>query len=437
MRLKQFALFIAMIACEAAVQASPFVDQFLADVLAKHPAVKAAQAELRAADKEVTGAWLQILPEPQVTTSSPTTRKYSPTDAAVSQPKNTVAIEQKLWAGGKFTAGINSAEAANKAAQQKYEEARINTAVSVVEALQAYQSARRRVQVLDSMLSRLQRFVDLMDRRVAAEVSAPVDAALVRSRLVQANVDKANAIASLYLSITRLEQLNLTGESIDWGGLDLVVLGESVATGLPKGRDDAMNELQRVANVSPTVLRYQFEAEVATSRQEIIAADRFPQVYARIQKDRYSSDSYWAASHPNDLAPTVAYVGLRYAPGAGFATSMQSAAASERAQSAREQLDAAHREVTNQLHQDWEEWSSAGSRVVDYKTALMNAEVVSASYERQFIVGRLSWQQTLDAVRELGQMGVALADAQSSYWGASYKLRLRQGFFAEVMQEAQ
>ena len=276
-----------------------------------------------------------------------------------------------------------------------------------------------------------------MDRRVAAEVSAPVDAALVRSRLVQASVDKANTIASLYLSITRLEQLNFADNPIDWRDLDLAVLGDAVVTGLSKSRDDAMNELQRVASESPTVLRYQYEAEVATLRQEVIAADRFPQVYARIEKDSYSSDSYWAASHPNDLTPTVAYVGLRYSPGAGFATSMQSAAASERAQSAREQLDAARRDMTNQLHQDWEEWSSAGLRVVDYKTALLNTEVVSASYERQFIVGRLSWQQTLDAVRELGQMGVALADAQSSYWGASYKLRLRQSSFSESMQEAQ
>ena len=65
--------------------------------------------------------------------------------------------------------------------------------------------------------------------------------------------------------------------------------------------------------------------------------------------------------------------------------------------------------------------------MADYLSAVKNASSVSESYERQFIVGRLSWQQTLDAVREHGQVSMSLADTEASLWGASYRLRLRSG----------
>jgi len=204
----QLFVVILMLVINSQARANNFTESFIESVLSTHPSILSADAERQAAKEEITGSWRQILPELQVTTAKATD---SGANAPVTQPKNTIALEQKLWAGGKLSASIDAAKATHEVAAYKYEETRISLALNVIEALQAFRASTDRIRVIDETLRRLNRFVQLMDRRVAAEVSPPIDAVLVRSRLVQAQVDKSNAVAARNLSISRLQQLNLGG----------------------------------------------------------------------------------------------------------------------------------------------------------------------------------------------------------------------------------
>jgi adhesin transport system outer membrane protein len=403
------------------------VEKFLTSVLSNHPAVLSAYAELQAARNEVTGAWQQLLPELQATTARPTNRENNST--LVMQPKSTLAIEQKLWAGNKLTAGIEAAEMAEKSAQAKLNETRLNMALSAVEALQAFRSAVERLRVNEQTTQRLSRFESLMARRVEAEVSAPIDATLVRSRMLQAQVDQSNAQTAKRVAISRLQQLNLGGEPIAWEGLNAQSLGLALDVQLPADEGQAWQKLQAYVDTHPSVIRYSAEAQVARARQDILSADRFPLVYARVERNAYDNPNYATQN-----GVTTGYVGLRFTPGAGYASYSQARAAAERAQSAQQQAESGRREITNQLRQDYEEWRSAKSRLADYGSAVKNAAMVSESYERQFIVGRLSWQLTLDAVREHGQVSMSLADTEASLWAASYRLRLRSGEYDLLAQ---
>lgn len=403
------------------------VEKFLASVLSNHPTVLSAQAELQAARNEVTGAWQQLLPELQATTAKPTNRENNST--LVTQPKTTLAIEQKLWGGNKLTAGIEAAEMAEKSAQAKLNETRLNMALSAVETLQAFRSAVERLRVNEQTTRRLSRFESLMARRVEAEVSAPIDATLVRSRMLQAQVDQSNAQTAKRVAIARLEQLNLGGEPMAWESLNVQSLGLALDLQLPADERQAWQKLQAYVDIHPSVIRYSAEAQVARARQDILSADRFPLVYARVERNTYDNPNYATQN-----GVTTGYVGLRFTPGAGYASYSQARAAAERAQSAQQQAESSRREITNQLRQDFEEWRSASTRLADYASVVKNAALVSESYERQFIVGRMSWQQTLDAVREYGQVSMLLADTEAALWAASYRLRLRSGEYDLLSQ---
>ncbi|WP_310626347.1 TolC family protein [Limnohabitans sp.] len=398
------------------------VGNFLSSVALSHPSVLAAQADVRAAQAELDAAWRQMLPEMQVSTSRPTNQDSNST--LITQPKSTVAVEQKLWAGGKYTSSVNVAEAASNAMQARLDEVRLSATLAAIEALQGFRAATQKLDVNRQTLERLSRFVSMMERRVESQVSPPIDAVLVRSRMVQAKIDHANAQAAKSVSISRLQQLGLSDQAIDWSHVGMPQLGEPLLTGLPKNGEAAWRELDGLIDSHPSVRRAFYEAEAARHRQSASAADQFPTVYARVEKNRYDNPNY---ASQNGVIFT--YVGVRFTPGGGLVSMAQAKAAQEKAQSAQQQIETSRRDQTNQLRQDWEEWRSALERRSDYVSALSNAMAVSESYERQFIVGRMSWQQTLDAVRELGQMGLAMADTESSLWASSYRLMLRQGLY--------
>ena len=280
MKIKNVFLFFSVLCLQSfdSAYAQAFsVERFLATVVSNHPAVMAARAEAQAADAEVTGAWQQFLPELQATTAKPTNRETNST--LVTQPKSTLAIEQKLWTGGKLTASLELAEMAQKAAQAKLNEARLSIALTAIESLQAFRSAAERLRVTDQTMERLSRFESMMARRVASGVSAPIDATLVRSRMLQAQVDKSNAEAAKRVAISRLEQLSL-GAEVAWASLNVHNLGEGLQVKLPANPAFAWQVLEGQIEQHPSVIRFNAEARMARARQDVLSADRFPVVYA-------------------------------------------------------------------------------------------------------------------------------------------------------------
>jgi len=59
--------------------------------------------------------------------------------------------------------------------------------------------------------------------------------------------------------------------------------------------------------------------------------------------------------------------------------------------------------------------------------SLAGSQRVLASYERQFQAGRKTWQDLLNAAREVAQNEFSLTDAQSTIQGAMYRLQVRLG----------
>ena len=80
------------------------------------------------------------------------------------------------------------------------------------------------------------------------------------------------------------------------------------------------------------------------------------------------------------------------------------------------------RTVSEQVLADFALGLSAASRMASIQASLGAAEDVSASYDRQFLAGRKSWLDVMNAARELAQTETQLADLQSTQLVVTWRL---------------
>ncbi|RZL86868.1 MAG: TolC family protein, partial [Variovorax sp.] len=263
------------------------------------------------------------------------------------------------------------------------------------------------------MLQRLASHESMMLRRVAGELSTQVDLDLVRSRILQGQVEATQARTGIKLALTRLQ--NLTGRT------DLGVELATLPTSSPAEVDaryrlmNGRTDWDVVVDLQPSVIRAREEWQAGQRRIEAKEAEAFPQVYARV-------DHAMSGNHD-----TTAYLGLRYTPGAGFATAAEASALAARALAQEQTLQATRLETRQTLESDRDDYRDNGLRAQALDAAVSGARRVFESYERQFPAGRKTWIDLMNAVREEAQNAYSLADARAGQAAALNRLLLRVG----------
>ena len=86
------------------------------------------------------------------------------------------------------------------------------------------------------------------------------------------------------------------------------------------------------------------------------------------------------------------------------------------------EIEAQSRTVSEQVLSDYALALSVASRMTSIHASLKAAEDVSASYDRQFLAGRKSWLDVMNAARELAQTETQLADLQSTQLVVTWRL---------------
>ena len=181
-----------------------------------------------------------------------------------------------------------------------------------------------------------------------------------------------------------------------------------------------MVDLDAAARASFAVQVARSDVVVARAQLDAKSAERWPLAYLRANRPMGS------ASRDADNRASV-FVGLRYTPGAGFATLSEAQSLSARALALEQAVETAHRDTLDALTGDREELLNARRRMDFLDSAVQGSMRVLESYSRQFTAGRKSWIDLLNAVRELSQSRFAFADAQAAMAGALYRLQIRLG----------
>ena len=397
----------------AFANADTYMNTLINQAIQSHPLVGSARAEQQATTESIRAAKLNMLPAPTLSTG------YDPEDGMVSQ----LQIRQSLWTGGKLTANVNQAIFDDKAATEYVYEQQNQVAKTTIEAWQSYITAVSKQSVYYDNLQLLAEFESMMQRRVNQGVSARIELDLVTNRILQEQNAYQGAVEQQRIAIARLEQI--AGRRITAAELPTPNLSEIVNRAKGYSKDFERMAFDQASFYNPTVVKEYYRVEAAKQGVKSIQSSRYPTLYAQYAYDYYYDDQ----NNDNDNGSGFS-VGLSYDPGAGLSNLALAKASESRVNSLVQSKETSRRLVLETIQTQYQQFASAQDQERSLIAAVAGAQIVVSSYRRQFIAGRKSWLEVLNAVREHSQYEIQLVESRTAIIAAYYKLQVDFGMMS-------
>jgi len=371
-----------------------------------YPSVAAARASERAARAGLQGAKWQRFPGVSVELLGATTGSGG-SDYALT-------VEQPLWTGGRITGSIKLGKAQVSVTQAAVAEAQLDIAMRVTQAYFEFQRLIQRETILDESLREHQKLVESMVRRVANELSPNSDLELARSRTAQVAQELAITSGQRRMALTRLREL--TGEP-------LFTITSIMRYDPAVHHPDEAGLLDQVLAFDPKRRKLHADILVADADIQIRKSSLFPQLNAQYQKPTYGSDR-------------VGIV-LRAQTDGGLSRFSAVSAARERRTGAEIAILSNERELREVVEADLLENGVAKERAASSSLSATSATAVTESFMRQFVAGRRTWFDVMNAVRESMTARLGEVDARVSAMASAARLLMRSGRWTPQAQQDQ
>lgn len=377
---------------------------------AHHPSLKSAQFQAQAAEQDIAAAERQQWPQVSLVAET----NNNPDSVAASATR-LARVQQTLWDFGRVDSLVQEAETSSTLTQMQIKLREQDLHIQVITAWQQLVAAYTRQTIAQQHVAMLNGYRDQMQRRVNAQASPQIDLELVESRVSQGQVELDSARSQLEHSVFTLQQLTGVANLTD----HLQSLQPTVSDQAYRGYKAqlAANDWSAAAQQHPVVKAAELQYQVASQNIKTLSSEQYPQVYLRIDQP-LSKTAY------NNTKPSW-FVGLNYAPSAGFSGLAQVQSQVLRAESARDDIATAKLDIQQTMVADYRDFSSSLDRLQALENSVMGAQKVLASYQRQFQAGRKSWLDLLNAARELSQSQYQLAEIQATLSAAALRLEQR------------
>ena len=387
--------------------------QALRLALESHPALAQRRGEIDAAGFDIKSAEWKRYPTLTVERSQLLGRQPVITTNS-NQGAQTIRVEQRLYTFGRITSEIDAATLRQQGAEWALVETEQDLLTRVVGAYMELVRQSARLRIAGRNIDEHQRLVDLIQRRRESGVSSDVDAALAQARLAQARAEQASFRAAALNARVSLEQL---------AGAPLPGDPETPRRAERLKWSDAARALDQAAGFSPTLKRLAANVDLAETDVRARNAAIYPEVVGRYERFNGSAQVI-----PFDRWMVV----LQYQPGAGLSQVPLIDAARRRVEAATSGLEAGRRDLTERVFSQYNEARSLLEQIEPARGYQRASADVMDSYLRQYTAGRKTWQEVLNAQRELTQAGYALVDTESATTAAFLKLDVLTGELARA-----
>ncbi len=411
------AAVVAMVALSSAPRAET-LEEALVEVYLGNPELAAGRARLRAADELVPQALAGWRPTISIDggvegvsgqARSSVTGQQLDIDRATRRIG--AQIRQNLYAGGATTAATSRAE--NLVRAERANLLALEQRV-LLDAIDAYTAVWRDRAVLDLALNNEQRLRRQLqatrDRFQVGEV-ARTDVAQAEARLSRARADVEAAKANLAASTAFYERV--VGK--EPGRLSK----PTRLTALPK----TLAEARSIAAQNPQVIATTFSLAAAQDEADLSFASLLPSVDLVARADRIEEPQptlSWQRSASIGLTVTIPL----YQGGAEYA---RVRAARQTIEARRNDLDAAHRAVQQQVASAWDRLLAASAAITAFRAEVRANDIALQGVQEENLVGARTVLDVLDAEQELFTSRVNLVRAEREEILASYQLKAAIG----------
>jgi adhesin transport system outer membrane protein len=362
-----------------------------------HPSVKAKLAEVQAAQADLeTAKWSRF---PTLSTEA---------TSSGGRVQGAVLVQQPLWAGGKIAAHHRLAQAQLKLAEASLQETRNSlmqqTGQQFFEVLRWHQ----RLDVARKTEDEHRKLLELIQRRVVAEISPLTDQVLASARYQQAVSERIQF--DRYLQSAHLALQQLVGEPLK---------GVKAPKHLALSKQDHEAAIEASKTHSAELLRWRIQQEVAQAQIDIAQAGLFPTL-ALAHRHNFGPNE-------NSALPNRTYLSLQFSPGPGLSARSAAAAARSRLENSLQNTVVFERQLEQQVRTALAELDALAQQVEPARLLVSATEDVVASYLRQYQIGKKNWLDVLNALRESAQATYSAVDIAAGRQSLQLRLMLLTG----------
>jgi outer membrane protein, adhesin transport system len=385
-------------------------ETLLLNALSAHPNVRSALAQAQGAQLDVDVAKWAFWPS--VSVNAQRTDELG----SANQGTSNFTVQQPLWSGGALTARVDAAQKLEQAGEVQVDVVRGDVGLRLVDAWASLLDAEVNRAVTARTLEGLFRYQGIMQRRVSVGLSSAVELRLLSVRVTRAQTDLADAQVSIEVAAQRLKDIAGTSVSEVLSDLKTPIAHEAMGDWVARQSVDAATH-----HVSrhPALRKAELDAAAAADQLAIQKSERWPKLVLSYQRR--------LGSMPTQIDKNLWALNLNYTPGAGLANVSQSAAEAARLEARLAAIDALRQEKLEQVRLDWYSFQREFDRRASLEATISSARDVLASYERLYFGGLKTWLEVLNALQEVSQSQLRLAQAGNATTLAYYRWRLRGG----------
>jgi len=378
------------------------------EALDTHPAVLSARQAQDSARFDVESARWQFYPTPSIGYEA----TGRPGSATSSQRSGVLRLQQPLWTGGRLTFQLDRAVASAQVSSNSVDVERRDVALRIVQAMSELRSAALKRAAYRRSGTVHVEYLALVQRRVAEGLSPQGDVVLARSRLLSVRADLEAAEVQQAQALSRLELL--LGRALELEEFAAVLADAQEDIGVDWVNPGLEALLGGATQVSPVLQRALSELDIRRAEVDLARSSVAPQVSLRAEHVRSSAASSDSALHLS--------VASNFGPGLSDRAGVS--AALRRVDSKQAELESRRRDVADQIRADYLTFESSERRLQVLADSAALAADVLVTWRRQFLAGRKTWQDLMNAAREKAQADVQLAETRSVHWAAVQRLRI-------------
>jgi adhesin transport system outer membrane protein len=381
----------------------------MAEALARHPQVRMQQALASAAGVDVDSARWQYFPTPSLSVE----RANATNDPALvnrDDPVSTLRISQPIWTGGKLGANVTRANELKQSKEASVLEARQQLALRVLQAYTDWQLAHLRGKAFEDSLQGQSKLLEQVQRRLSAGAATEADVLLSKSRIESTQADLYGIESQKAAALARLSELLARR-------IQSTELSAALSPPLPVEGDDSL-WMGKVQSNSPSVQRLQAQALATEAEVSAARADIYPQLSLRFER-QHGSFTYL-----NYGTVDRVYLSVSSQVGAGLSTFTQQQSAQLRLTAAQTEVENERQNLNEQVRNDLTLYRNLSVRIPSLNNALQSTRLIQEAWERQFLAGRKSWLEVMNAVREIQQAESQLIEAQTNQMQLSWRLTI-------------
>ncbi len=384
----------------------------IADLVARaqrdSPSLRIKASKIQSAQNQVNVAKLQFLATPSVSVEDAVSQNdpYLHGDSTVT----VLRVQQPLWTAGRLTSTLRRAKAGVEVSEADLDHERQGVALSILEKYGQWLSSRLKREAMQDGEKLYTSLGLLIDRRIDAGASAESDMLMLQSRVDQLRVSINQMQTNEETSIAALSQLI-------GGPLAASELAQEL-TGPPVDPSKGPQLIEQARERSPLLRRLGAEVKVADQSVVRARSSLSPEIYVRAQRQYGRQDI--KVDEPVDSV----FVGVQSQFGAGFSNVLDIQNARYDRDVAKLAIRSGELSLVEQMSSDLAVAGSIDERIRNLENAVQSTSMTKESWDRQFVAGRKTWLDVMNAAREHMDMKVQLAEARATAVIVKWRLHI-------------